>query len=108
MTLACSTLCIRAERRPKFEVSFEIKYFVRIFQNLCHCSTIIMYRGIANLRWLSTYLSRGRAVAAAVAAALASSSALEIVSVDGAIRHRHGRAIALSRGRNARHPTPLR
>ena len=44
-------------------------------------------------------------VAAAVAAALASSSALEIVSEDGAIRHRHGRAIALSRGRKARHPT---
>ena len=86
-------LCTRAERRP----------FVRIFQNLCHCSTI--YRGIANLRWLSTYLSRGRVVAAAVAAALASSSVLESLSPDGAIRHRHGRAIALPRGRKARHPT---
>ena len=51
---------------------------------------------------------QGSVVAAAVAAALASSSVLEIVSVDGAIRHRHGRAIALSRGRKARHPTPLR
>ena len=44
-------------------------------------------------------------MAAAVAAALASSSVLESLSPDGAIRHRHGRAIALPRGRKARHPT---
>ena len=48
---------------------------------------------------------QGSVVAAAVAAALASSSVLESLSPDGAIRHRHGRAIALPRGRKARHPT---